>query len=128
MAVLARDCSAVTGACLATRRAVFDDLGGFDVTLGVDLNDIDFCLRARQRDLRVLYEPQAELVHYESPSRGTSGSLEDIDRFVDRWEGLISAGDPFLNRNLSRLNSSCALREPDEDGWWQEWRSTLGRS
>jgi GT2 family glycosyltransferase len=128
MAMLARDCSAVTGACLAIRRPVFDDLGRFDVSLGLDLNDIDFCLRARQRGLRVVYEPLAELVHYESPSRGTSGSVDDIARFVDRWEGLIAAGDPFLNRHLTRLNSTCALRGPDEEGWWQAWRSTLGTS
>ena len=128
MAVLARDCSAVTGACLAIRRAVFDDLGRFDVSLGLDLNDIDFCLRARERGLRVVYEPLAELVHYESPSRGTSGSLDDIGRFVDRWEGLIAAGDPFLNPHLTRLNSTSALRGPDEEGWWQAWRSTLGTS
>jgi O-antigen biosynthesis protein len=128
MAVLARDCSAVTGACLATRRTVFDDLGRFDEDLGLDLNDIDFCLRARQRGMRVVYEPLAELVHYESPSRGTSGSVDDIARFIDRWEDLITAGDPFLNRNLTRVDSSCALRGPDEEGWWQDWRSTLGRS
>ena len=46
MATAARECSAVTGACLATRRAVFELLGGFDETLGVDLNDVDYCLRA----------------------------------------------------------------------------------
>ncbi len=128
MAAVTRDCSAVTGACLAARRAVFDQLDGFDVSLGLDLNDIDFCLRARQRGLRVVYEPLAELVHYESPSRGTSGSVDDIARFVDRWEELIAAGDPFLNRHLTRLNSTCALRGPDEEGWWQAWRSTLGTS
>ncbi len=126
MAVLTRDCSAVTGACLATRRAVFDDLGRFDVSLGLDLNDIDFCLRARRQGLRVVYEPLAELVHYESPSRGTSGSVDDIARFIDRWEGLVAAGDAFLNRHLTRLDSMCALRGPDEEGWWQAWRSTLG--
>src|SRR6185437_977764 len=104
MAVLARDCTAVTGACLATRRSVFDQLDGFDVSLGVDLNDIDYCLRARQLGLRVVYEPAAELVHYESPSRGTSGSVGDIDRFVRRWEAVIAAGDPFLNRHLTRLD------------------------
>ena len=46
MATAARECSAVTGACLATRREVFELLGGFDETLGVDLNDVDYCLRA----------------------------------------------------------------------------------
>jgi len=128
MAVLTRDCSALTGACLATRRTVFDDLGRFDEGLGLDLNDIDFCLRGREQGLRVVFEPKAELVHHESPSRGTSGSVEDISRFIDRWEGLITAGDPFLSAHLTRISSSCALRETDEDGWWQAWRSSLARS
>jgi len=128
MAVLTRDCCAVTGACLATRRTVFDDLGRFDEGLGLDLNDIDFCLRGREQGLRVVFEPKAELVHYESPSRGTSGSVEDISRFVDRWEDLIMAGDPLLSAHLTRISSSCALRGTDEDGWWQAWRSSLARS
>lgn len=128
MAVLTRDTSAVTGACLATRRDVFDALGGFDESLGVDLNDVDYCLRARARGLRVLYEPAAELVHHESPSRGTSGSVPDIERFIDRWEAAIADGDPHLNANLTRVDSSCALRGLEEKGWWQEWRSSLRRS
>ncbi len=51
MATVTRECAAVTGACLATRREVFDLLGGFDETLGVDLNDVDYCLRAGRRRL-----------------------------------------------------------------------------
>ncbi len=128
LAVLTRECTAVTGACLATRRDVFDRLGGFDEELGLDFNDVDYCLRARQTGLRVLYEPGAELVHYESPSRGTSGSAADIRRFVERWEDEILAGDPYLNRNLTRVDSSCALCGPDERGWWQTWRRNLPRS
>jgi len=128
MALLGRDCSAVTGACLATRREVFDELGGFDETLGLDLNDIDYCLRAIQEGYRVTFEPLAELIHYESPSRGTSGSVSDILRFIQRWENLIALGDPHLNPHLTRLDSSCALRAPDEEEWWQNWRSTLERS
>ena len=57
MAVTTRECTAVTGACLATRRTVFEDLQGFDESLGIDLNDIDYCLRARQAGLWVIYEP-----------------------------------------------------------------------
>lgn len=128
MAVLARECSAVTGACLATRRTVFDALGGFDEQLGLDLNDVDYCLRARERGWRVLYEPTAELVHHESPSRGTSGSVPDILRFVDRWEPLLLSGDPYLNPNLTRTDGSCALAGPDEKGRWLQWRSTLETS
>jgi GT2 family glycosyltransferase len=128
LAVLTRDVSAVTGACLATRRAVFEQLGGFDETLGLDLNDIDYCLRAARGGLRVVYEPRAELVHHESPSRGTSGSIDDIERFIGRWETLITEGDPHLNANLTRVDSSCALRGTDEMVWWREWRSSLRRS
>ena len=92
-----RECAAVTGACLATRREVFDSLGGFDESLGVDLNDIDYCLRAQREGLKVLYEARAELIHHESPSRGFAGGARDIRRFIDRWRTSILAGDPYLS-------------------------------
>ena len=125
MAVLTRDVSAVTGACMATRREVFDRLGGFDEDLGVDCNDVDYCLRARAGGLRVVYEPAAELVHFESPSRGLSGSSKDIARFVDRWEAVLLAEDPFFNRNLSRADLSPRLALPHELAQWWDWRSKL---
>jgi GT2 family glycosyltransferase len=125
MAVTTRECAGVTGACFATRRAVFESLGGFDESLGVDLNDIDYCLRAQRSGLRVLYEPAAELIHHESPSRGTAGDVRDIVHFLDRWESTIAQGDPYLNPHLTRVDSSCALRGPGEGGWWQQWRSNL---
>ncbi|MGH9093482.1 MAG: glycosyltransferase, partial [Acidimicrobiales bacterium] len=128
MAVLTRDCSAVTGACLATRRGVFEALDGFDEDLGLDVNDIDYCLRARELGLEVLYEPLAELVHHESPSRGTSGSPKDQLRFLERWQDVVVAGDPYLNRHLTRADCSAALRRPGEDREWHQWRSTLARS
>ena len=128
MAVTTRECSAVTGACLATRRSLFEDLGGFDETLGVDLNDIDYCLRVWGSGRRVVYESSAELVHYESPSRGTAGAVGDIIRFVERWKGSILAGDPYLNPHLTRVDSSCALRDPGEPMWWQQWYVGLSRT
>jgi GT2 family glycosyltransferase len=128
LATLTRDVTAVTGACLATRRSVFESLHGFDESLGLDLNDIDYCLRGRAAGRRIVYEPLAELIHHESPSRGTSGSVPDIERFIDRWESLITAGDPHLNSHLTRVDSSCALRGPDETTWWRDWRSSLRRS
>ncbi len=88
MATVARECAAVTGACLASRRNVFERLGGFDESLGVDLNDVDYCLRAGQQGYRVIYEPSAELIHYESPSRGTAGGVGDIISFLARWSRL----------------------------------------
>jgi len=125
MAVLARECSAVTGACLATRRDVFDRLGGFDETLGVDLNDVDFCLRAGAEGLRTLFEPAAELVHHESPSRGTAGGVGDIVHFVDRWKDYITEGDRYFNPHLTRADPSCGLAGAGEEDAWKRWYSTL---
>jgi len=125
MAISTRECAAVTGACLATRREVFEALGGFDETLGVDLNDIDYCLRAQREGLTVLYEANAELIHHESPSRGFAGGARDIRRFIDRWRTSIWAGDPYLSPNLTRVDSSCALRGADEGDWWHRWYASI---
>ncbi len=127
MAVTTRECSGVTGACLATRRTIFEVHGGFDEALGIDLNDIDYCLRLQQSNLRVLYESTAELIHHESPSRGTAGDVRDIVHFIDRWKASILAGDPYLNPHLTRMDSSCALRQPGEEKWWQDWYAGLQR-
>ena len=125
MAAAARECSAVTGACLATRREVFEDLGGFDESLGVDLNDVDYCLRAATLGLRTMYEPAAELLHHESPSRGTAGGVGDVVRFVDRWKEYISEGDRYLNPHLTRADPSCGLARPGEEDDWKRWYATL---
>src|SRR5208283_4649057 len=109
MATVTRECSAVTGACLATRREVFDQLDGFDQTLGVDLNDVDFCLRAGVAGYRTVLEPASELIHYESPSRGTAGGVGDIVHFVDRWKDYITQGDRYFNAHLTRADPSCGL-------------------
>ncbi len=125
MATAARECAAVTGACLATRRPVFDLLGGFDESLGVDLNDVDYCLRAALQGLRTVYEPAAELIHHESPSRGTAGGVGDIVKFVDRWKGYISEGDRYFNPHLTRADPSCGLARPGEEDDWNRWYATL---
>jgi GT2 family glycosyltransferase len=125
MATVTRECSAVTGACLATRRAVFDELRGFDETLGVDLNDIDFCLRATARGYRTIFEPAAELTHHESPSRGTAGGVGDILRFVERWREYITRGDRYFNPHLTRIDPSCGLVRTDEEDVWNQWYSIV---
>jgi O-antigen biosynthesis protein len=125
MAVTARECSAVTGACLATRRDAFDLLRGFDESLGVDLNDVDYCLRAADNGLRTMFEPAAELIHHESPSRGTAGGVGDIVHFVERWKGYIERGDRYLGAHLTRADPSCGLAQPDEADAWKRWHETL---
>lgn len=96
---------AVTGACLAVRREVFDDAGGLDEdAFGVALNDIDFCLRTRQRGLRTLYRGDAVLVHHESQSRGSDDAnrarrlrlARESQTFLSRWGPLLQ-DDPFAS-------------------------------
>jgi GT2 family glycosyltransferase len=124
-AVVTRDVSAVTGACLMTRRSCFEEMGGFDEDLSTDLNDVDYCLRLRVAGYRTVVTPLAELVHEESPTRGSSGNVTSIRAFLGRWEPSVRAGDPYLNRNLTRLDGSCRLRTDDEEGWWESWRASL---
>ena len=60
----------VTGACLMMRRAVFEEVGGFDEAFDISYNDVDLCLRVRARGYLVVYTPYAVLYHHQSASRG----------------------------------------------------------
>lgn len=96
-----RNYSAVTGACMMTRAALFRDLGGFDLRFPINYNDVDYCLKARARGLRVVYTPYAELYHFESVSRAaeqTEGvKSEELDAFKEVWGATPEARDPFHN-------------------------------
>ncbi|RYZ14863.1 MAG: glycosyltransferase family 2 protein [Alphaproteobacteria bacterium] len=96
---------AVTGACLAVKRADYDVVGGFDETaFPVAYNDIDFCLRLHARGLRNIYQGDAKLVHHESQSRGhddvsiTARRRQSAEaaQFLNRWRELIFA-DPYFS-------------------------------
>jgi O-antigen biosynthesis protein len=95
-----RDVSAVTGACLGIRREVFAQLGGFDPLLPVNYNDVDVCLRARQRDYRVIYVAQAELLHRESATRPGGTRFRERVLFHLRWFPLLQHPDPYFPRAL----------------------------
>jgi GT2 family glycosyltransferase/SAM-dependent methyltransferase len=99
-----RDASAVTGACMMFRRQVFDKLEGFDETLRVSYNDVDFCLRLGQHGYRVIYTPLAELYHQESATRRTLNPTEDLRIFTGRWGPVEKLRDPFLNPAIATLN------------------------
>ncbi|MBO6137032.1 MAG: glycosyltransferase family 2 protein [Lachnospiraceae bacterium] len=121
----AQDVSAVTGACLMVSRKDFDEAGGLDESFAVALNDVDFCLRLRQKGRLNIFTPFAELFHYESASRGndTDGSSEarskrydeEAERFRSRWKKELEQGDPYYNPNFSldysnyRLETNVAM-------------------
>jgi glycosyltransferase involved in cell wall biosynthesis len=97
-----RNFSAVTAACLMTRRAVFDEAGGFDEAFPIDFNDVDYCLRVRRAGYRVVYTPYARLHHHESASFGArQQDPAGIAEMKRRWPEVI-ARDPYYNSNLTR--------------------------
>lgn len=115
----AQDVSAVTGACLLVRKEWFDELGGLDESFAVALNDVDFCLRLREKGLLNVFTPFAELYHFESKSRGLDDSDERAERyneesarFRQKWKAELEAGDPYYNPNFSLDRSDFSLRLP----------------
>lgn len=104
-----RNYSAVTGACLMTRRELFAEVGGFDERLPVAYNDVDYCLRVRARGLYVVYTPFASLYHYESTTRGSLHPPADEALTRERWAAVIER-DPFYSPHLTRAKEDFGLR------------------
>ncbi len=97
-----RNCSAVTFACAMMRRSVFDEVGGLDTrNLAVAFNDVDMCLRIRERGYWVVYTPHAVLFHHESATRTMHSNPGEEDYMRRRWAAVIRH-DPFYNPNLTR--------------------------
>jgi len=101
LAMVARNCSAVTAACLMTRREVFEKVGGFDPMLHVAFNDVDLCLRILAAGYRVVWTPFAVLYHYESTTRRKAHPVENTRYFLQKWGDQIRRGDPYYNPNLA---------------------------
>ncbi|MFA7540943.1 MAG: glycosyltransferase [Lysobacterales bacterium] len=106
---LLQNTSAVTFACAMTRTDVFERLGGLNETdLTIAFNDVDYCLRAREQGLRVVYTPYAKLYHHESKSRGAESTPEkqrrfnaEIEYMQRRHRAILERGDPYYNPHLS---------------------------
>ena len=104
----AQDVTAVTGACMMVSKALYEELGGLDESFTVALNDVDFCLRVREKGFLNIFTPFAELYHYESKSRGSDKKDDkavryqmEADRFRVKWADALAKGDPYYNPNFS---------------------------
>ncbi|QOY61387.1 glycosyltransferase family 2 protein [Thermophilibacter immobilis] len=104
-----RELSAVTAACMMTKRSVFDEAGGYTEELQVAFNDVDYCLKVRDAERLVVYTPEVELYHYESLSRGDENNVEKKVRFHRevsylnyRWARYFVEGDPYFNPNFTK--------------------------
>lgn len=96
-----RNYSAVTAACMMTRKKVFEEVGGFDeIKFSVAFNDVDLCMKIREKGYLIIYTPYAALYHYESTSRGYDLNPDEIMAMKNRW-GKTLFSDPYYNPNLT---------------------------
>lgn len=115
--IVAQNYSAVTAACMMVRGSIFKEVHGFSEELAVAFNDIDFCLKVRATRKLIVYNPYAELYHYESKSRGAEDTPEKIQRFQNeiavfekKWPEILAEGDPYYNVNLSLDTQDFSLK------------------
>lgn len=115
--LVAQNVSAVTGACLLVRHELFDAAGGLEEQLPVEFNDVDFCLRLRERGYLNVWTPFAELYHHESVSRVIEDAAAKrmreagIGFMMDRWRDSLRE-DPAYNPNLSLQSLDFELAFP----------------
>ena len=104
LANIMKDCSAVTGACLLTKRNIFEQIGEYDEDFDVYYGDSDLCLKIRDAGYRVVYTPFAKVLH--DGSRTIRGryffnyfAVESHQRFMEKWN-YLKDGDPFYHPML----------------------------
>ena len=116
----AQNVSAVTGACLMVKKALFEEAGGLDESFAVSLNDVDLCLKLREMGYLNVFTPFSELFHYESVSRGLDDAGEKAQRYNEesehfrtKWKEVLEKGDPYYNPNFTLDRSDYSLKVQD---------------
>lgn len=115
---LTQDLSAVTGACLFSRRSIYEEVGYMDEeNFAVAFNDVDFCLKIRQAGYLIVYNPYVEFMHYESKTRGYEDTPEkkarfekESNNFRTKWRKVLDAGDPYSNINFDKNTAQYNVR------------------
>jgi GT2 family glycosyltransferase len=113
---IAQNITAVTGACLMIKKALFEEVGGFnEKDLAVAFNDVELCIKLYDKGYRNIYTPFAQLYHYESVSRGNEDTPEKMARFereakymIKNWSKYLNR-DPNYNPNLTHVRENFGL-------------------
>jgi GT2 family glycosyltransferase len=104
---IVRNYSAVSGACMLTRREVFKQAGGFDERLSGTLADVDLCLKMRRAGYLIIYTPFAKLYWHKTQPDKLDDSTQAIVR--QQWADVLGR-DPYYNPNLSREHADFSLQ------------------
>lgn len=111
--------SAVAGACMMVRKAVFDELGGLDVQqFSLGLAPIDLCMRAGRQGYLVVWTPHATL-HSQAQAllqAAPADHEDEEDAFCERWLPAV-ARDPAYNPNLNLMLANFSL-DPGQHAAW----------
>lgn len=110
------DLSGVTAACAIVKKSVFEEVGGFEEELTVAFNDVDLGLKIVTAGYLIVYDPYAEVYHYESKSRGADDEQNDRHKWEvrytqEKWADFLAAGDPCYNKNLTLSKHNFSLRK-----------------
>ncbi|MFZ2976081.1 MAG: glycosyltransferase [Candidatus Moraniibacteriota bacterium] len=110
-ALVLKNYSAVTAACLLTKKSLFKTVDGFnEKDLAVSYGDVDYCLKILEIGSRIVYNPSAILYHHEGKTRGFGDNLNELNYFKNTWKKYIKS-DPYYNINLSLSNEQFRIKE-----------------
>ncbi len=115
---LTRNVSAVTGACLFAKRSMYEEVGYMDEeNFAVAFNDVDFCLKIREKGYLIVYNPYIELMHFESKTRGYEDTAEkkarfdkEANHFRTKWRKVLDQTDPYSNINFAQDTAQYNIR------------------
>ena len=110
-----RNVSAVTGACILIRKEAFEKVYGFDEEFQLNFSDVDLCLKVRQNGYRIVYTPQARLIHHESVTHRRRLPRVDFEKANERLKNWLRDGDPYFNANLSYRDPLPLFRNNPDD-------------
>lgn len=108
-----QDLSAVSGECMMVKASVFNQLGGFDCDFQTSFNDVDFCLRVRDKGCLVVFASDCQLYYLGSTLQ--DGKMKynqaDLSLFRERWNSILQKGDPYYNPNLTVTKTDYSIKE-----------------
>ncbi len=110
------DMSGVTAACAMVKRSVYEEVHGLEEKLTVAFNDVDLGLKIVTAGYLIVFDPYAELYHYESKSRGVNDEKKErhareVKYTQEKWADFLAAGDPCYNQNLTLAKHNFSLRK-----------------